>query len=143
MKHKLSLVIVFAGMLAVPAFSQTAPTQPQDPTAQAPTSPSQTSPGTPPTFPTPQAQSPDEGRPRTSIPATTTTPLHPGKTKQFTGTIVKESDGYVLKAGNLVYRLDDQEKAQQYSDRNVKVMGILDKQTNTIHMEAVVPSSSM
>jgi hypothetical protein len=136
------LAIVLAGILAIPAFSQTVPTQPQDPTAQSPASPSPASPGTPPTFPAPKAQSPDMGS-GNSAPTSTTTPVHKGKTKQFSGTIMKQADGYVLKVGNLAYRLDDQDKAQQYSDRTVKVMGTLDKATNTIHMEAIEPTSSM
>ena len=143
MTSRLLLAVVLAGMLAIPAFSQTAPTQPQDPTAQSPASPSPASPGIPPTFPTPKAQSTDMGNGGSSATTSTTTPVHKGKTKEFAGTIMKQSDGYVLKVGNLAYRLDDQDKAQQYADRNVKVMGTLDKASNTIHMEAIEPSSSM
>ncbi len=120
------------------ALAQTAPSQPQDPTAQAPASPAQGSTTTPSTFPTPKAQEP--GTPASTG---TTAPSRVGKLKQFTGTVVKESDGYVLKVGSLAYRLDNQDKAQEFDGRNVKISGSLDKQSNTIHVESVEASPAL
>jgi len=51
--------------------------------------------------------------------------------------VVKESAGYSLRVGELSYKLDDQERARSYEGRSVKVVGTLDKQTNTITIEKI------
>ena len=58
------------------------------------------------------------------------------------GTIVRQKDGYVLRAGDLEYRVDDQTKARRFAGRNVKIMGTFDKTNNTIHMQTIETSPS-
>ncbi len=136
MKYGIALFTLILMFLTAPAaFSQTAPTQPQDPTAQEPTS---ASPAPPATNSAPKAQSPGTATSTGLVPYSRS-----AKARQFTGTILKESDGYVLKAGSLAYRLDDQDKAQEFSGRNVKVLGSLDKQSNTIHLESIEASPAL
>jgi uncharacterized protein DUF5818 len=100
------------------------PSQPLDPTAQAPAT---TAPATPPTFPTSEPK-PQPDRPDVRV---------------YMGTIVKDGDSYVLKAGNEQYLLDSQKKAKKYKGRDVKIMGTLDKAKNLIHVENIKGSPSM
>jgi hypothetical protein len=47
--------------------------------------------------------------------------------QSITGIVVKHGEKYVLKAGdNTTYQLDDQSRAAQYQDKQVKVVGRLD-----------------
>jgi hypothetical protein len=41
---------------------------------------------------------------------------------------------FVLSVGDLVYRLDDQEKASHFPGQKVKISGTLDAKTKTIHV---------
>jgi hypothetical protein len=100
------------------------PSQPVDPTAQAPATPA---PATPPTFPT------SEARPRPDRP----------DVRVYMGTIVKDGDAYVLKAGNEKYLLDSRKKAKNYKGKDVKITGTLDKTKNLIHVEKIEASPSM
>ena len=61
--------------------------------------------------------------------------------KNFTGTIEKSGDKFVLKAEKASYDLDDQEKAKSFEGKDVKVTGTLDAKTKTIHVENIEPSS--
>src|ERR1700722_16211372 len=63
----------------------------------------------------------------------------PQSSKQsITGIIVREGKKYVLKAGNnTTYQLDDQEKARHYQDQQVIVVGRLNTETNTVHVEGI------
>jgi hypothetical protein len=98
--------------------------QPIDPTAQAPATPA---PATPLTFSTSEATSrPD--RPEVRV---------------YMGTIVKNGDAYVLKAGNEKYQLDSQKKAKNYKGKDVKIMGTLDKANKLLHVEKIKVSPSM
>jgi hypothetical protein len=100
------------------------PSQPVDPTAQAPATPA---PATPPTFPRSEAKpQPDRADARV-----------------YLGTIVKDGDTYVLRAGNENYLLDSQKKAKNYEGKDVNITGTLDKTRNLIHVEKIKPSSSM
>ena len=56
------------------------------------------------------------------------------------GRVVKGNSGYVLRAGDLEFKLDDQEKAKDFTGKNVKVLGNLDRQSNTIHIKTIEPS---
>lgn len=105
------------------------PSQPIDPTAQAPATPAPASPApaTPPTFPTSEAK-PEPHRLNVRV---------------YVGTIVKVGDAYVLKAANEKYRLDNQRKAKNYKGKDVKIMGTLDKTTNSIHIRKIEVSPSM
>jgi len=76
------------------------PTQPPDPTAQ---SPATAAPSTPATFP-----SPDPKQQRGPAPSSAALQ----KPRPFMGTIVRQKDGYVLRAGDLEYRVDDQARQE-------------------------------
>src|SRR5689334_7656778 len=58
-----------------------------------------------------------------------------GEAKTFTGKIVKSGDKLVLSApaDRATYQLDDQEKAQEFVNKNVKVTGVLDASNRLIH----------
>jgi hypothetical protein len=58
------------------------------------------------------------------------------------GTIIRQKDGYVLRAGDLEYRVDDPIQARRFAGKNVKIMGTFDKTNNTIHMQTIEPSPS-
>ena len=54
------------------------------------------------------------------------------------GIIVRQGEKYVLKAGdNTTYQLDDQERARRYQDKQVMVVGRLDPDSNTFHIESI------
>jgi Protein of unknown function (DUF5818) len=136
MKH-----IVIAGIIAslglLPATrAQTAPAQPQDPTVQSPsTAPN---PGTPRSLPNAkrlpdEAQNPSRGQ---------SSSTH-AKLRPFMGTVVRQGKDYMLRAGNLEYKLDDPVQARAYEGKNVKVTGNLDRQSNTIHVQAIDPSPAI
>lgn len=59
----------------------------------------------------------------------------------FSGTIVKAGDKYVLKTDTKTYDLDDQSKAQQFENKQVKVNGSLDKATSVLHITDISPAS--
>ncbi|GAC1509160.1 MAG: hypothetical protein NVS1B11_13520 [Terriglobales bacterium] len=59
------------------------------------------------------------------------------------GTVVRRSEGFVLRAGDLEYKLDDQSQVEPYLGKSVKVMGNLDKKNNTIQVHSVEASPSM
>jgi Protein of unknown function (DUF5818) len=100
------------------------PSQPADPTAQAPATPA---PVTPPTFPGSEGKAEPD---RTDV-------------RVYMGTIVRDGDTYVLKAGNAKYLLDSQKKAKTYKGKDVNVTGTLDKAKNLIHVQKIKPSPSM
>ena len=58
------------------------------------------------------------------------------------GTIIRRKEGYVLRAGDLEYRVDDQTKVRRFAGKNVKIMGTFDKTNNTIHMQTIETSPS-
>jgi hypothetical protein len=62
--------------------------------------------------------------------------------KTFNGTIVKSGDKLVLTAADnkTTFQLDDQQKAQGYLNKSVKVTGVLDASTGTIRVKAIDPS---
>src|SRR5438552_3861861 len=127
--------IVLTMALASMSFAQTAPAQPQDPTAQSPASPAPASPASPSAKrPPDEGQKPSEGE--SSAPAPDT------KIRPFMGTVVHENGGYFLRAGDLKYKLDDQSEARRYEGRSVKVTGSLEKQSNTIHVQKIEASPS-
>lgn len=56
-------------------------------------------------------------------------------TQSFTGKIIKDGDKYVLRvASNITYDLQEQGGVKQYENQSVKVVGNLDKSTNTIRV---------
>ncbi|HZQ23103.1 MAG TPA: DUF5818 domain-containing protein [Terriglobales bacterium] len=152
---QLMLAVTLMAGLTTLASAQTAPSQPADPTAQSPTtpavqSPSTQAPATPPTFPDtnsakqdqsgsqePGMKSPDS-RPNDETSADTS---QNSRARVFMGTIVQGNDGYLLRAGDVDYKLDAQTQAKQFLDKNVKVMGTLDRQSNTIHVQSIAAGS--
>jgi hypothetical protein len=59
----------------------------------------------------------------------------------FTGVIVKSGDKLVLTdpLTKTSYQLDDQRKAQELVNKNVRVTGVLDPSTGTIRVSAIEP----
>lgn len=61
--------------------------------------------------------------------------------KTFTGKIAKAGEKFVLTdAQGKTYLLDDQQKAQDFVNKNVKVTGVLDAPTDTIRVSAIDPA---
>jgi len=63
--------------------------------------------------------------------------------KTFSGKIVKSGNKLVLAAADskTTYQLDDQQKAHDFLNKNVKVTGVLDASTGTIRVSAIEPAS--
>lgn len=59
--------------------------------------------------------------------------------KAFTGKIVEQDEKLVLSDadGKTIYQLDDQQKAKEFVDKEVKVTGVLDPETNTIRVSSI------
>ena len=55
---------------------------------------------------------------------------------------MKSGDKFVLSdpAGQTTYQLDDQQKAQAFVNKNVRVTGMLDASTGTIRVTAIDPA---
>jgi hypothetical protein len=124
--HRTDSLLVMAVLwlgLAPPAFSQGAaqPSQPVDPTGQTPAAP------------VPESAAP-VSQPG-SGPASET-----GRLRPFLGTVVYRQNRYVLRSGDLEYKLDRQAEAKPYSGKNVKVTGSLDRKTNTIRVQKIESS---
>ncbi|MCU1298929.1 MAG: hypothetical protein JWO91_3207 [Acidobacteriaceae bacterium] len=129
-------ILVIALSISALGQGTTQPTQPTDPTAQTPTGPI---PSTPPTFPAPEVKggAPDT-RPSDSTPTTSDSSSgKEAKARPFMGTVLHSQTGYVLRSGDLEFKLDDQEHAKVYEGKNVKVTGSLDKKNNTIHVQTI------
>jgi outer membrane biosynthesis protein TonB len=164
MQYNKALLLTAAfALLLVPASwgqSQSQQPQPADPTAQQPATPAQT---TPPTFPQstkpgeqqpdppqqPAAQSPstqDQGSqssPGMQQSTDSTAASTAGQQRTFMGTVVKTGDGFILRAGDNQYKLDDQDRAKQFEGKDVKVLGKLDRQNNTIQVQSIETGPSM
>ena len=65
----------------------------------------------------------------------------PTQQKIFTGVIARSGDKFVLTdpLTKTSYQLDDQRKAQEMVNKNVKVTGVLDPSTGTIRVSAIEP----
>jgi hypothetical protein len=75
-----------------------------------------------------EPQQPDTNQPNRSA----------SKSETFTGTIVKNGSGFVLKdMTGSVYRLDAPEKAEPFEGKDVKITGKLDAETKLLHIEAI------
>lgn len=59
--------------------------------------------------------------------------------QEFQGTIEKHETKYVLedRASGATYGLDNQDKAKEFVDKDVKVTGTLDPNTNTIEVSEI------
>jgi hypothetical protein len=122
----------FVFAIANQVVGQTQPAQPQDPTQQSPAthapSPSQR-----------RGLPAEEARPNSA--GESPSPAGPAvKARPFMGTIVHRQAGYFLRAGDLEYKLDDSTLASKFNSRSVKVLGNLERQNNTIHVQTIEPS---
>lgn len=59
--------------------------------------------------------------------------------QEFQGTVTKAGTKYILddKASGATYELDNQDKARQFVNKDVKVTGTLDPSTNTIEVAEI------
>ena len=138
MKHRVLGLAASICVLPI-AGAQTAPAQSQDPTMQAPsTAPNS---GTPRTVPNAK-RLPDESQNPSKVESSSTSATQ-AKPRPFMGTVVHQGKDYMLRAGDLEYKLDDPVQARGYEGRNVKVMGNLDRQSNTIHVQAIEASPAI
>jgi len=79
-------------------------------------------------IPKPDQQGGQQAEPQTPQGQTPTT-------QSFTGRIIKDGDKYVLKVeSNVTYDLQEQDAVQRYENQSVRVIGNIDKATNTIHV---------
>jgi Protein of unknown function (DUF5818) len=86
----------------------------------------------PPPLPSPDCQAPQPD-PLSKPPADPHAPQTPAQS--FSGQIVREGDRYVLQAaGNTRSELDQQAAVRQYENKNVHIVGKLDRGSNTIHV---------
>jgi len=62
--------------------------------------------------------------------------------KTFAGKIVKAGNTLVLSdaEGKTTYKLDDQQKAKEFVNKDVKVTGVLDASTGMIRVTAIEPA---
>ena len=62
--------------------------------------------------------------------------------KTFSGKIVKSGNTLVLSdaEGKTTYKLDDQQKAQEFVNKDVKVTGVLDASKGVIRVTAIEPA---
>ncbi len=67
--------------------------------------------------------------------AVPTSDQHPAL--EFDGEIRKSGSKFVLSTPNAVYQIDDQQRAQSFLNRNVKVTGVLDPANGTIHVQSI------
>lgn len=81
-------------------------------------------------------------------PATQQQPMQPGdqnaaSATTFSGKITKSGDKFVLSDvdSKTTYQLDDQQKAQAFLNKSVKVTGVLDASTGTIRVSAIEPAA--
>ncbi len=76
-----------------------------------------------------------------ATPAADQTGTDPTEQKTFTGVIAKSGDKLVLTdpLTKTSYQLDDQRKAEEMVNKNVKVTGVLEPSTGTIRVSVIEP----
>jgi lipopolysaccharide export system protein LptA len=91
------------------------------------------------------AQQRQSAQPGLNDPQTQNTPAPDAsadtQTQNFSGTIVKAKNHYVLKTDRMTYQLDDETKAKQFEGKEVNVSGTVDKSTSVIHVTDIQPAS--
>lgn len=62
----------------------------------------------------------------------------------FAGKIMQQNGEFVLydATSKTTYKLDDQAKAKQFKDKDVKVQGVLDSSSNTIKVTDIQPATA-
>ena len=65
------------------------------------------------------------------------------QTQAFMGKVVKSKGGYVLRddASGTTYKLDDADSSKHFVGKSVKVVGMLDPATSTIHVLSIEAGS--
>jgi uncharacterized protein YdeI (BOF family) len=63
----------------------------------------------------------------------------PATLKTFTGMISKDGEQFILKdeTNKISYQLDDQQTAQKFAGKKVRVTGTLDASNNTIRVQTI------
>jgi hypothetical protein len=99
---------------------------------------SQPLPAKPLPLPDPQGEEQPDRQPPSQSAKPQPQPQQPSDVRTIVGTIVKAADKYVLKASDhATYQLDNPEKAKQYVGKKVKVIGTLEVNSNTLHIESI------
>jgi len=119
-------------------------TQPPDAQAQQPANPDQTQPPTT-TAPAPPPSASDMQTPtprnsdQTGQATAGTAPdaTQSGAVQNFSGTVVKSGDKFVLRdeASGKTFDLDHQEEVSKFESKRVRVKGMLDASGNMIHLQ--------
>lgn len=146
MNRKASILatVAFLLMVAQAGFAQNAGTQPNSDFTQLiawsqmqnPKPLPEPRPDPAPSPAAPQEQQPEQ---KSGQPASAAQQQSPMQT--LTGTVAKQDGKYVLKASDKkTYQIDDQEKAKQFEGKLVKIVGSLDMNTSTIHIESIEPA---
>ncbi len=74
------------------------------------------------------------------LPTDNQVPANAASVNTFSGKIVKSGGKLVLKtADKTTYQIDDQQKAQDFLNKSVKITGVLDATTGTIRVTAIDP----
>jgi Protein of unknown function (DUF5818) len=119
----LSTVALLLGVGAAGAQTQDPPRPGQAPSAQDPQN--QQQPNTPPETTPRQGDGTADSANQTPVSASQT----------FTGTIAKSGDRFVLQeTSGTTYDLDNQAAVKDFDGKKVKLHGVLDSKTNTIHI---------
>jgi hypothetical protein len=63
----------------------------------------------------------------------------PPELKTFTGTIAKSGEQFVLReeSSKSLLQLDDQQSAEKFAGKRVRVIGVLDDSNNTIRVQSI------
>ena len=133
MKKNLSILATLALAAAMSPAAYSQDNSGQSPSSPAPTqsSPSQDTTQSSPSQDTTQAPS--------NQPSTQDSAAPSQNQSAMTGTVVKAGGKYVLKTDTMTYQLDDQDMAQKYEGREVKVNGTVDSATSIIHVTDLTP----
>lgn len=86
---------------------------------------------------------PDSSRNQVSQQQMQTDDQSASSVKTFSGKIVKSGDKLVLTDSDTrtTYQLDDQQKAQTFLNKSVRVTGVLDASTGMIRVSAIEPAA--
>jgi hypothetical protein len=121
-------LIAWSGMQQPQAPEQPGQQNNPTPSAQAP--------------PSPVDQQPQESNANSNDSQNTDSQNQAPTASSFTGTIIKEADGFVLKVSETTsYKLDAQRQVEQYDGQRVRVAGTLETGVNVIHVDRIEPLS--
>ena len=68
----------------------------------------------------------------------------PAPLETFTGTVSKNGNTFILRdeSSKATYRLDDQQTAEKFAGKRVRVTGVLVASNNTIRIENIEPTTA-